>query len=465
MRARQLGASVLLIEKDALGGTCLNRGCIPTKSLLWSAEILTATRRAAEYGVRLSAPAWDQAGAVRRKDRMVQTLQTGLRNVVTKHGVEIRQGAGTLLPPGPGRSRRVAVRATDGASGTVTARRAVIIAAGSSASAPKAFPVDGVSVLTSDHALGLTAAPASLLIVGAGAVGLEFATLFHRAGSEVALVEMAPRVAPGEDEEMSGELASYLARQGIAVHVNTPVALVNHLGDKVRVVLGGAEKREMLVEKVLVAAGRTPQADHVGVSAAGVRVKGGRIEVNQSMQTNVRGIYAIGDLAVVAGAKSPGYSQGGGHRDLAHAAAAEGAVAVEHALRGRARVNYAALPNCIFCEPQLASVGLTEAAARKKFRKIRVGRCPFLSVSKATLHGERAGLVKVIGGPDGRLVGVHILGPSATELINIASAAIQARAHLEDLARMSFVHPSLAESLHIAAEDALGRAIDLPPRG
>ncbi|MEK7766686.1 MAG: dihydrolipoyl dehydrogenase, partial [bacterium] len=179
------------------------------------------------------------------------------------------------------------------------------------------------------------------------------------------------------------------------------------------------------------------------------------IEVNQSMQTNVKGIYAVGDLAATVG----------GHRDLAHAAAAEGAVAAEHALGRRARVSYDALPNCIFCEPQLASVGLTEAAARKKFRKIRVGRCPFLSVSKATLHGDRSGLVKIIGGPDGRLVGVHILGSSATELINIASAAIQSRAHLEDLARMSFVHPSLAESIHIAAEDALGRAIDLVPKG
>ena len=459
-----MGAAGLLIEKDALGGPCLNRGCIPTKSLLWSAEILTVTRRAAEFGVRLSAPAWDQAGAVRRKDRMVQTLQTGLRNVVTKHGVEIRQGAGALLAPGPGRSRRVSIRATDGASGTVTARRAVIIAAGSAAAAPAVFPVDGVSVLTSDHALGLTAVPASLLIVGAGAVGLEFATLFHRAGSEVTLVEMAARVAPGEDEEMSRELASYLGRQGIAVHVNTTVTSMTHLGDKVRVVLGGHDKRELLVEKALVAVGRTPMADQVGVSAAGVRVKGGRIEVNQSMQTNVKGIYAVGDLAAPAGAKSPGYPQGGGHRDLAHAAAAEGAVAAEHALGRRTKVSYAALPNCIFCEPQLASVGLTEAAARKKFRKIRVGRCPFLSVSKATLHGERSGLVKVIGGPDGRLLGVHILGPSATELINIASVAIQARAHLEDLARMSFVHPSLAESIHIAAEDALGRAIDLAPR-
>jgi dihydrolipoamide dehydrogenase len=445
IRAAQLGFSVALVEKDPYpGGTCLHRGCIPTKAMLASAEVFDQVRRAERFGVRAGAPEVDVAGVHRHKASVVRRLATGLEGLLRRHGVELVRGRGRLAGRG--------LLLVEGDKARQLKARHILLATGSTPAVPPPFTVDGRRVLTSDEVLHLPSVPASLLVIGAGAVGVEFASLFCRFGSRVTLVEMLPRVLPAEDEEISSALEASLKRQGIEVLTGTVVEEVVP-GDPVTVrARRGQEVLERQAEILLVATGRRPATEGLGLQEMGVEMEGARVRVDEFMRTSVVGLYAIGDLV-------PG-------PQLAHVASAEGILAVEH-MAGREvhPLDYDKTPSATYCHPEVASVGLSERRAVEAGYDVKVGRFPFAALGKAVLWDDTEGFVKVVAEARyGEVLGVHILGPHATDLIAEAVVALQCEATLEELFRSVHPHPTLSEAIAEAAHGADGSPLHfLPP--
>ncbi len=446
IRAGQLGLKVAVVEKDPkFGGTCLHRGCIPTKALLHTASLLDEIRGAAEHGVQVGAPVLDAARAHERKRKVVDKNARGIESLFKKYKVDgILQGTGRLVGP-----HQVEVDGKDGKR--VLSTRFVMIATGSVPRDVPVAPADGERILNSDHVLLLERVPKSIAVLGAGAVGTEFASLYASFGSEVTLIEMLPRVLPIEDEEVSAELERALRKRKIKVLTGARMTAAEPAsggGAGVRISLERQGKAEMVeAELLLSAVGRRPVTEDLGLAALGIEVERGYVKVNPLMQTSVPHVYAIGDVV-----NTPW---------LAHVASAEGILAVEHMAGQTVRpINYDHVPSCTYCDPEVGSVGLSEARARERGYEVAVGKFPFTALGKAAIVGHTTGFVKVVRETKyDELLGVHIIGASATDLIAEACAALQMEATDEELIHTIHAHPTLSEAVGEAAHAAHGHAI------
>ena len=446
IRAAQLGMRVTLIERDRLGGICLNWGCIPTKALLQNSLVLSLFRRAEEFGIHVENLRADFGHAVRRSRQAAERLSKGVEYLMKKNKVAVCMGEARFTSANE-------LEVTDEVGKTVEAIRAerVLLATGSRPRMLPGLSADGKIVLTSTEAMLLPQAPNSMVIIGAGAVGVEFADIYHAYGTAVTVVEMLPTILPQEDAEIAGLLNRSLGRRGVRIMTGTKVeeVVVEGEGAKVRVSTDG-KMEELAAETVLVAVGRAANSEVGGLNELGVAKDRGFVVVNEWMEASVPGVYAIGDVV--------------GGPLLAHKASHEGILAVEKIakLNGVAPIDHLKIPSCTYCHPQVASIGLTEARARAEGYAINIGRFPFTASGMAIALGETEGLVKVISdAKQGRILGVHIFGAEATELIAEAGLALSTDASPETIARSIHAHPTRSEAMGEAALAALGRAIHL----
>lgn len=440
IRAAQLGASVALVESRAIGGTCLNRGCIPTKALLESARLFGRLRRAEEFGVKFaSPPEIDYAQAAARKDQIVERLGRGVEMLLKSAKVAVIPGRARVMEPGD-----VEVAAADGSVSRIQGRH-VLVATGSDPARPKAFPFDGKRVMTSDEALALTKLPASAIVVGGGYIGCEFASLWTELGAKVTLVEMLPSLLALSDAEVSKEMERALMRRRAKVLTGTKIEKLTVTESGVAAELSGGKTVE--AELALVAVGRVPAIDGRGLDRLGLRIERAAVVVDGFGCTNVSGLLAAGDVT--------------GRIMLAHYASEQAVVAVENLLGFEAHpIDDNACPSCVFTIPEIADVGLTEAEARAKFGDgVKVGRFPMAALGKAVASGETGGFVKIVGDSSGTVLGVHIVGHEATSMISEATLAVRMKMKVDDLARTLHSHPTMPEAVHEAALDFFGRAI------
>lgn len=444
IRAAQLGAQVVCIEQeDALGGTCLRVGCIPTKAWVQTAYALKeAEETFARLGVRLPGPpALDFAAANEWKRAVVQQMTNGIASLFKANGVQWLRGRGRFLD-----AHTIAVEGGD----TVTFRAAVV-ATGSYPMRPPIPGLDSPRCVDSTGLLGQERVPARLAILGGGVIGCEFASIFHRFGSQVTIVEMMDTLIPQEDADATAELAKQFRRRGIALHLGTQCAAVEDDGSALAVRLANGQAVEC--DLMLVSVGRAPLVEGIGLEAAGVAFdRRTGIAADERRRTSVPHIYAVGDCA--------------GYWQLAHTAFHEGEVAAENALGGDRVVEGRAVPRPIYTDPEIAAVGLTEAEARERYGDdVVVGRCPWAAIARAVMQNETTGWVKTIHERRyGELLGVVMVGPHVTDLIEAAVVALDAEATVETVADGMAAHPTLSEALKEASLQALGRAIHLPPR-
>ncbi len=443
IRASQLGAQVTVIEESAVGGTCLNWGCIPTKTLIASCEALAAARHLSSYGVDLSGEVRPNLSRmIDRKNKVVSTLGKGIQGLFKSRNIVVKNGRGVLKSP-----REIAVTLRDGAEETVEAD-SIIIATGSRPSALPAFPVDGRHIISSTEALDLQEIPGSILIVGAGVIGCEFACIFRELGSDVTMVEALPRAIATEDADLSAILATELKKKKIRLITGTTVSKTELREEGVRALLSNNE--EIVADKVLVSIGRRLNTDGIGIERLGIRTgPEGEIVVNDRMETSISGIYAVGDIT--------------GGTLLAHKASAEGMVAAGNIMGSPGFMDYRVMPAAIFTSPEIASVGLREQQAVEQGIAFRKGIFPFRALGKAHAAGQIAGMVKVLADAStDRIIGAHIVGPHAADLVHEAAVAMKAGLTARELAGTIHAHPTLSEGLMEAAEDLHGLAIHLP---
>jgi len=444
IRAAQLGMSVACIEAEKLGGVCLNIGCIPTKALLTSALLVNEMRDGSRHGIHAEGVTFDLGPAQTRSRAVADQMNRGIAHLFKKNKVVHLQGFGRLMGPG-----KVEVEAADG-SRTVHEAAHVIIATGSR---PRDLPVlriDETRIWSSTGALMQEKAPQTLFIVGAGAIGMEFADVYGSYGSQVTIVEMLDRILPLEDAEVSKFMERTYKKRGMEIHTSARFEGAEVLEDGVKVVFRDAkgEVHETKVDYVLSAVGRVPNSEDVGLDIAGVVTdERGFIKVDDQLRTNVPGIYAIGDVA--------------GRQLLAHKASHEGIVCVEHiAGQGHGTVDYGNVPNCTYCHPEVASVGLTEEQARERGFDIEVGKFPWVGIGRAVAAGHAEGFIKVIRDKQySEILGAHIVGPHATELIAEFVLGRHLESTVEEMEKAIHPHPTLSEGVAEGALAALGRPI------
>lgn len=445
IRAAQLGAEVTVIEDGEVGGTCLNWGCIPTKTLIASAEVLHKARNAKDYGLDFEGTISPNiAKIVERKNKVVGTQVKGIRGLFKSWGVSLIEGRGVIVS-----SKKLKVTLKDGSVSDIDTDK-IIIATGSRPAQIPVFPFDGKRILSSDHAINPDSIPKSLLIVGAGVIGCEFAFIYNEFGSEVTMVEMMPNAVSTEDEEISQILERELKKNKIKLLTNTGVDKVDVKADGITATLSNGKTVE--AEKVLVSIGRAVNSGNIGLEDVGIKQgKRGEIIVDSSLQTNVEGIYAIGDVT--------------GGIMLAHLASKEGIVAAENAMGGSSKVNYDVIPAAIFTSPEIGSVGLREKQVAAMGIKYKVGRFQFRALGKAHAMGEISGLFKMITeeGTD-RILGTHIIGAHASDLIHEVALAMEKGLTAKDIAGTIHAHPTLAEGIMETAEDVHDRAIHSPKK-
>jgi dihydrolipoamide dehydrogenase len=444
IRAAQMGANVLLVEKDELGGTCLNRGCIPTKSLLSDVKVLRKVR-ASDLFVNGSNLSIDAKKMASRKNGVIETMKKGISVLLERQGVKVVKGSGTLLD-----SNLIQV-SQNGRKESYRAEH-LIIATGSRASLLSTIKRDGHAVLTSDEVLGMEEIPEELLIIGGGVIGVEFATIYRGLGAKVTILEMLPQIISTEDEEISRGLKLLMEREGIKILTGAKVLQASPARGKVNVTFEIDGKKEVITtQKVILAVGRDPNTEMLNLEKIGVRLEKKFIKVNSRMETNVEGVYAIGDVI--------------GKMMLAHAASAEGIIAVENS-RGKSReIDYHRIPSCIYTFPEVASVGLKESEAKMKGYNVCIGKSPYLYSGKALTMGETEGFVKIIAEREsGEILGVHILGESATDLIGECLVGMNAEIAIEELSDVVKGHPTLSEIIMEAALDCDDRAIHIPKK-
>ena len=445
IRAAQLGLRAAVVEMAPLpGGTCLHSGCIPTKALLQAAETLDGAHAAARFGVTIPSADVDLPSLNAYKERIVQSNAKGIQYLLKKNGITAFAGRGRVAAPG-----RVEVTRPD-APPAIIETRAIVLATGSTVRALPGIEFDGDRIISSDDAVAMARLPASIVVLGAGAVGVEFASIYASFGAQVTLVELLPRLLPLEDADLGAELEKAFRARKIAVHTNTRVEEVDLDGDGVRITAStDGEPLGLAAETLLVAVGRAPRTDDLGLDDAGVRLKDGFVEVDEMMQTAQPGIYAIGDIV-----NTP---------MLAHVASHEGIVAAEHAAGSPPQpLNYDKVPSCTYCAPEVASVGLSEEEARRRGHDVAVGSFPFSAIGKAKILNDTRGFVKLVSDKQyDEVLGVHIIGAHATELIAEASAALSLEATAESLFHAVHAHPTLAEALAEAAMASHGRAIHI----
>lgn len=445
IRAAQLGLRTALIERDKLGGTCLHVGCIPTKAMLHTAELLDHLRGAGDLGITVGDLALDLATVQARKSRVVDKLHKGVQFLMRKNKIDVFNGEARFLS-----DREVGVALADGSESTMGGRH-FLIATGSAPRSVPGITIDNDRTLDSTGALALTTLPRRIAILGAGAVGVEFASLFRAFGTEVALIELLPTIVPLEDEEIGQQLQRAFERRGIKVHPGTTAESVQRRGDELVITLRkDGESSTVTVDYLLVAVGRAPVLKELAPEEAGVGLDRGAVMVNEELRTTTPHIFAIGDVL-------------GRPFRLAHVASDEAIAAVETiAGEERAPIDYQAIPRPTFCIPQVATMGLSERQAKEGGREIKVGRFPFQANSKASISGDTEGLVKVVADAKvGEILGIHMMGAGVTELLAEGVAARYLEGTLAEVGSAVHSHPTLSEALKEASLDALGRAIHI----
>jgi dihydrolipoamide dehydrogenase len=435
-RARTLGMSVAMVEKDKVGGTCLHRGCIPTKALLHAAELTDEIREAGQFGIITQEPDVDWSKVLEFKDSVVGRGYKGVSTLVNRHKIELVSGEGRLTDP-----KTVTVRTADGER-ELTAAKAVVLATGSY---PRDLPFissDGDRVHNSDHGLSAKDVPGSVIVVGGNYIGLEFASVYRSFGADVTVVEMLPRIAPNEDPDISQALVRLLEKRGMNFHTGVEVTSAEAGDDGVVVRIKKEEgDEELTAERLFVAVGRAPMTAGIGIDDAGIETDKGFIVVDQMFKTSVQGVYAIGDAIHMPDAKWP-------HPQLAHVAFIEGIKLAEH-LAGLdpAPVDYKNIPHVIYCQPEVAAVGLTEEQAKERGLDVVTARYPFSALARALMLGGGQGFVKTVAQKDGAVVGVHIVGPRASDIITEAQLATSWEAYPSELAELIHPHPTLSEAI------------------
>jgi len=449
IRLGQLGKSVVCFDRDEVGGVCLNWGCIPTKALLHVGEVARHIREADKLGLKVAAPEVDREGVAKFAETVVKANVGGVNQLFKSNGVSFAYGEASFTGP-----KSVALKKRDGSTETYEAKDAIVIATGSAPIDVKAWPRDGDTIINSDDAVRLPKIPKTLLVIGGGVIGLEFATVYTRMGAKVLVVEMMPQILTGTDLEISKTMARILKKQGVEIALNTKVVSIEKTGAGVKAVLNGEytnskdETREF--EVALVAVGRRPVTDNLNLAAAGLTTdERGFIPVDVQRRTAVSTIFAIGDVT--------------GAPLLAHKAMKEGVVAAE-AIAGDAASAYdpVAVPNCVYTDPEVATVGLSEEEAKAAGYELRIGKFPLIASGRARTMNESDGLIKLVGdAKTDELLGMHIIAPQAESLIGEGVIALEMGATLEDIGLSIHPHPTLTESIMDAAEAAHGKAIHI----
>jgi dihydrolipoamide dehydrogenase len=450
IRAGQLGLKTALIEKDnVLGGTCLHVGCIPTKALLFNAEIWDHLKDAKEFGIDgVDSRKLNWAAIQDRKSKIVAKHTKGLDFLMRKNKVETVKGYGQLTGPAQSGIHTVEVKAADGKVSHLKAKH-VIISTGSEARMIPGLAADS-KVLTNIEILSMKEIPKSLVIVGAGAVGVEFASIFRSFDSEITIIEMLPRLVPVEDEEVSKELARVFRKRGINFHTSAKVDKVENTKTGVAVAFTVDGKQQKVeAEKILIAIGRKPRTENIGLERTKIKPDRGFIKVDSWMQTDEPGVYAIGDIVL-------------GTPQLAHVGAMEGIVAVTRIAGKPAKaINPEHIPGATYCHPEIGSVGLTETRAREAGYNVKIGKFPFTANSRASIVGEHDGFIKIVSDADyGEILGVHIIGPQATELIAESIAVMELEGTVDEMMYTIHAHPTLSESMLDAYGAVEGMAIN-----
>ena len=451
IRCAQLGQRVAVVEKQkSLGGTCLIWGCIPTKALLEHAHALKVIRDAKEWGVTTpsAAPAIDMNQVQSRKDRIVNGLTRGIEFLFKKNKIDWIKGTARLAAKGK-------VEIVEGEKQTLEAKE-VVIATGSSARSVPGVEIDHARIITSDEAIGLKDVPKTLVIMGSGAVGVEFASIYRRFGSEVTIIELLPRLVPLEDEAISAELEKSFKKQGIKSLTGTKVtkAAAGAGGVDLEAQTPDGQSQKLKADLLLVATGRGPVTTGLGAEQAGIAMEKGYIKVDDLYRTSVPNVSAIGDVITLGT---------GAHPQLAHVSSAEGILVAERLAGQDVRpINYDHVPSCTYCDPEIGSVGLTEAEARQKGYDVRVGSFPFGVLGRAKMAGETEGFVKIVAEKKyDELLGVHMIGARSTELVAEATVALRLESTVEHLIRTIHAHPTFAEAIGEAAHAVHGAAIHL----
>ncbi|MFZ3065186.1 MAG: dihydrolipoyl dehydrogenase [Nitrospirota bacterium] len=444
IRAAQLGAKVTIIEDTEVGGTCLNRGCIPTKALIASAEAIDKIKRAEEYGIEIKGEvSCNLSKIIERKNKVVAIQVKGIRSLFKSWGIELLEGRGKIKDV-----NKIDVALKDGSSRTAEGDN-IIIATGSRPARISLFSFDGKDIITSDEALNITEIPKSILIVGAGVIGCEFAFILKELGAEVTIVEMLSHAVATEDEEISEILERELKKRKIKLILNTKIEKIER-GSDGSLTAFLSDGKQIKTEKVLVSIGRALNTENIGLEELGIKKgKKGEIEVNSRMETNIKGIYAIGD--VVGGIM------------LAHVASTEGIVAAENIMGHSREMDYNIVPAGIFTMPEIGSVGLREKQANEKGIDIKIGRFQFRGLGKAHAMGEIAGMAKIIAdAKTDKVLGLHIIGAHAADLVHEGAVAMKLGAKAKDIAATIHAHPTLSEAIMEASEDLHKMAIHLP---
>lgn len=443
IKASQLGLSVTLIEKDKLGGLCMNRGCIPTKALVSTVEILRNIQRAKEFGIEVTDYYIDFPSIMKRKDMVSKRLSSGVEQLMKLNQVRVVKGEGFITKPGI-----VEVIDIEGNNEILTTKN-IIIATGS-----KVFPlhipgIDNKGVINSDEALSMNSLPSQIIIIGGGVIGIEWACIFNTLGVKTTIIEMLPRILLPIDEEIANRLTQLLKRSGIKILTNSKVKEIRQTGTSLEVIVSTPLQEETLQsEKVLLATGRIPDLGNIDAVKLGLELEGGAIKANKHMMTNISGIFAAGDVV--------------GKIMLAHVASREGVVAVENIAGKESIMDYNVVPNCVFSLPEVASVGLTEEEAKTRNGYVKISRFPYLANGKALSMGETEGIVKIVADGDTcKLLGMHILGTHANDLIAEGALALSRSMTVSEIAQTIHAHPTLPETIAEAAEGIIGSPIHI----
>jgi len=444
IRASQLGLKVAVIERESLGGICLNWGCIPTKALLKSAQVFEYMQHASDYGITVKDASYDFGAVVQRSRGVADGMSKGVTFLLKKNKVEVISGTGKLLAPG-----KVEVTKADGGKETVEAKH-IILATGARSRELPALPIDGKKIIGYRQAMVLPALPKRLVVVGSGAIGVEFAYFYRTMGSEVTVVEFMPRIVPVEDEEVSRQMEKSFKKIGINVMTSAEVTKVDTAGEGCKVTIKTAKGEQQIdCDVVLSAAGVVTNLENIGLEELGIKVERGRVIVDDYYQTNVPGIYAIGDIV-------PGPA-------LAHVASAEGIICVEKIAGHHPEpLNYQNIPGCTYAQPEIASVGMTEKEAKEKGYDVLVGKFPFSASGKASAAGAKDGFVKVIFDKKyGEWLGAHMIGANVTEMIAEVVVARKLETTGHEIIKAVHPHPTMSEAVMEAAAAAYGEVIHL----
>lgn len=438
IRASKMGLKTAVIERDYLGGVCLNCGCIPTKTLYHVAFILNEIKKAKDFGIDVSEPKLDFKKTIARKDQIIEMQRKGLKSHFKKNNIELIKGSGRIIA-----RDRVAVRTLDSQEIEVEAKN-IIIATGSSAANVKPFDLSEKGVVDNAGILSIEEIPKSLLIIGGGVIGSEFANIFSSLETKVTIIELLPRILSTEDEDVSKVIYNVFRKKGIEIFTDTIVEKVEKSGDDFICTASGGNK--ITADKVLISVGRRPNSSDIGIEKAGVEVdQKGYIKVDSHLRTNVRGIYAVGDVI--------------GGLQLAHVASEEGKIAAENIAGKNKEMDYSVVPWAVFTSPEIGTVGINEAQAGKKNIKVCTGIFPFSSSGKAYISGETEGFIKVVTDSEtGEILGAQMVGPRATDLVHEIAVAMKGEILVDDLVSTIHAHPTFSESVLEAAEDCFGIA-------